>query len=152
MIYVYTVSLFFTVQLPGSLKNYTSLCIPLTTTRTKTKHLSEWLETSLYSFMNQMFFSTEQLAIFTRFPGFVFRNDSKYTKLINNTEAEDCAHACIMAPQFNCNSFAYNHGNRICALSGDVVESPDDILRVGTYDTFQYSGGKYLSRIVLLDL
>ena len=48
-----------------------------------------------------------------------------------------------MTSQLECNSFAYNHDNKVCALSRDVVENSDDIERVENYDTFQYYGGKW---------
>ena len=86
--------------------------------------------------------------MFSRAPGVVFRNDSKYTRLVNNTDADGCAHTCIVSSQLECNSFAYNEGNKVCALSRDVVETSDDIESVENYDTFQYYGGKCNSSIL----
>ena len=80
------------------------------------------------------------LDLFTRIPGVVYRNDNKYDKLLNLSEAEECAKACVTTPGFSCNSFAYSHENNVCALSAGVIRSPNDLKEVKNYDTFEYSG------------
>ena len=84
--------------------------------------------------------SKGHLNLFTRFPGFVFRNDSKYNRLLNMSSAEECAEACVMTSELSCNSFAYSQSNRVCGLSADVIRSPNDLKKVKNYDMFEYSG------------
>ena len=95
-----------------------------------------------------LFFSPDHLNLFTRVPGAIFRDDNKYNKLINNTTAGECAHACIMTPGFGCNSFAYSSHKTVCGLSDDVISSTNDVRKVDSYDSFQYSGGKQYFRFM----
>ena len=84
--------------------------------------------------------SKHHLGLFTRLPGYVYRNDSRYSNLIHLSGAEECAEACVTTSGFSCNSFAYSQGNSVCALSADVIRSPNDLKKVKNYDTFEYAG------------
>ena len=70
----------------------------------------------------------------------MYRNDSRYNKLLHLSDAEECAKACVTTPGFSCNSFAYSQENSVCALSAGVIRSPNDLKKVKNYDTFEYSG------------